>query len=126
MLSAHNEAVIAGGVISSDAVPARNMRRLILACTIGTVVEWYDFFLYGLIAPLVFDHLFFPTLDPVAGTIAVYATFAVGFASRPLGGIVFGHFGDKIGRKSVMLITLLLMGLPRFSWACCPPTSRSA
>jgi MFS transporter, MHS family, shikimate and dehydroshikimate transport protein len=71
----------------------------------------YDFFLYGLIAPLVFDHLFFPTLDPVAGTIAVYATFAVGFASRPLGGIVFGHFGDKMGRRSMMLVTLLLMGV---------------
>ena len=126
MPSAHNETVSGDADSSPDVMQGHRMRRLILACTIGTVVEWYDFFLYGLIAPLVFDHLFFPTLDPVAGTIAVYATFAVGFASRPLGGIVFGHFGDKIGRKSVMLITLLLMGLPRFSWACCPPTSRSA
>jgi MHS family shikimate/dehydroshikimate transporter-like MFS transporter len=111
MRSAHNEAVIGEAAISLDVGQGHKMRRLILACTIGTVVEWYDFFLYGLIAPLVFDRLFFPTLDPVVGTIAVYATFAVGFASRPLGGIFFGHFGDKIGRKSVMLITLLLMGL---------------
>src|ERR1700730_12393932 len=126
MRSAHNEAVIGEAAISLEVGQGHKMRRLILVCTIGTVVEWYEFFLYGLIAPLVFDRLFFPTLDPVVGTIAVYATFAVGFASRPLGGIFFGHFGDQIGRKSVMLITLLLMGLPRFSWACCPPTSRSA
>src|SRR3984893_6979143 len=111
MPSAHNETVSGDADSSPDVMQGHRMRRLILACTIGTVVEWYDFFLYGLIAPLVFDHLFFPTLDPVVGTIAVYATFAVGFASRPLGGIFFGHFGDKIGRKSVMLITLLLMGV---------------
>src|ERR1700736_2620874 len=111
MRSAHNEAVIGEAAISLEVGQGHKMRRLILACTIGTVVEWYDFFLYGLIAPLVFARLFSPTLDPVVGTIAVYATFAVGFASRPLGGIFFGHFGDRIGRKSMMLVTLLLMGV---------------
>src|ERR1700731_1947032 len=111
MRSAHNEAVIGEAAISLEVGQGHKMRRLILACTIGTVVEWYDFFLYGLIGPLVFDHLFFPKLDPLTGTIAVYATFAVGFASRPLGGLFFGHFGDKIGRKSVMLVTLIMMGI---------------
>ncbi|OXC74427.1 MFS transporter [Caballeronia sordidicola] len=86
-------------------------RRVLFASAIGTAIEWYDFFLYGLIAPLVFDSLFFPRLSPAAGTIAVFATFAVGFAARLLGGLVFGHFGDRIGRKSTMLCTLVLMGL---------------
>jgi MFS transporter, MHS family, shikimate and dehydroshikimate transport protein len=108
---AGQQAVTGDPAASAARAEARGTRRLILASTVGTVVEWYDFFLYGLIAPLIFDQLFFPKLDPVAGTFAVYATFAVGFASRPLGGIFFGHFGDKIGRKSMMLVTLLLMGV---------------
>jgi MHS family shikimate/dehydroshikimate transporter-like MFS transporter len=111
VLLARNPAVIGDGADSPDAAQVHRTRKLILASAVGTVVEWYDFFLFGLIAPLVFDQLFFPKLDPVAGTIAVYATFAVGFASRPLGGIFFGHFGDRIGRKSMMLVTLLLMGV---------------
>lgn len=86
-------------------------RRLFFASFLGTMVEWYDFFLYGFIAPLVFEELFFPKLSPLSGIIAVYATFAVGYASRPLGGLIFGHFGDKIGRKSMMLVTLLMMGV---------------
>jgi MFS family permease len=86
-------------------------RRILVAGTIGTAVEWYDFFIYGLIAPLVFDQLFFPKFDALTATLAVFATFAVGFFARPIGGVVFGHFGDRIGRKSVLLCTLLLMGL---------------
>ncbi|MCP1912554.1 hypothetical protein J2R96_005034 [Bradyrhizobium elkanii] len=78
-------------------------RRILIAGTIGTAIEWYDFFIYGLIAPLVFDQLFFPKFDQLTATIAVFATFAVGFLARPLGGIVFGHFGDRLGRKSVLL-----------------------
>jgi metabolite-proton symporter len=86
-------------------------RRVVVAGSIGTAIEWYDFFLYGLVAPLIFDRLFFPALDPTVGTIAVFTTFAVGFVARPVGGLVFGHFGDRLGRKSVLLVTLLLMGL---------------
>ncbi|MGZ5827289.1 MAG: MFS transporter [Xanthobacteraceae bacterium] len=85
-------------------------RRVVISGLIGTSIEWFDFLLYGLVAPAVFDKLFFPKLDPVAGTIAVLGVFAVGWAARPLGGIVFGHFGDRIGRKPIMFITLAMMG----------------
>ena len=88
--------------------------RVVLASFIGTSIEWYDFFLYGTAAALIFNHLFFPTLDPLAGTMAAFATYAVGFFARPLGGIVFGHYGDKSGRKSMLVTTLLLMGLSTF------------
>src|SRR5213595_1246710 len=88
--------------------------RVILASFIGTSIEWYDFFLYGTAAALVFNKLFFPTLDPFAGTMASFATYAVGFFARPLGGIVFGHYGDRIGRKSTLILTLMLMGLSTF------------
>ena len=84
--------------------------RVVLASCFGTAIEWYDFFIYGFLGPLVFDTLFFPKLVPLIGTIAVFATFAVGFLARPFGGIVFGHFGDRIGRKSILMVTLLLMG----------------
>jgi len=77
---------------------------------LGTTIEWYDFLLYGFLAPLVFDRLFFPRLDPLIGTIAVFGVFAIGFAARPIGGLFFGHFGDRIGRKPIMVTTLTLMG----------------
>ncbi len=88
-----------------------NIRRVVIASFIGTTIEWYDFFLYGTAAALVFNKLFFPNIDPAAGTMAAFATYAVGFFARPLGGIVFGHFGDKIGRKSMLVTTLMLMGV---------------
>ncbi|MBV6498611.1 MAG: Inner membrane metabolite transport protein YhjE [Prosthecobacter sp.] len=88
-----------------------NIRRVVIASFIGTTIEWYDFFLYGTAAALVFNKLFFPTIDPMAGTMAAFATYAVGFFARPLGGIVFGHFGDKIGRKSMLVTTLMMMGV---------------
>ncbi|MEQ1861565.1 MAG: MFS transporter [Chthoniobacteraceae bacterium] len=88
--------------------------RVVLASFIGTTVEWYDFFLYGTAAALVFNKLFFPTFDPLAGTMAAFATYAVGFFARPIGGIVFGHFGDRLGRKSMLITTLMLMGLATF------------
>jgi MFS transporter, MHS family, shikimate and dehydroshikimate transport protein len=95
--------------------PDRNtVRRAVLASFIGTTVEWYDFFLYGTAAALVFSKLFFPTFAPGAGTMAAFATYAVGFFARPVGGIVFGHFGDKIGRKSMLVTTLMLMGVATF------------
>jgi len=86
-------------------------RRVVLASFVGTTIEWYDFFLYGTAAALVFNKLFFPTIDPMAGTMAAFATYAVGFFARPLGGIVFGHYGDKIGRKSMLVTTLMMMGV---------------
>ncbi|HEX7080631.1 MAG TPA: MFS transporter [Gammaproteobacteria bacterium] len=85
-------------------------KRMLWSCFIGTTMEWYDFLLYGFLAPLVFDRLFFPSLDPMIGTIAVLGVFAVGFAARPVGGLFFGHFGDRIGRKPIMVTTLVLMG----------------
>ena len=86
-------------------------RRVVLASFIGTTIEWYDFFLYGTAAALVFNKLFFPNVDPLTGTMAAFGTYAVGFFARPLGGIVFGHYGDKIGRKSMLVTTLMLMGV---------------
>ena len=83
-----------------------------IASMLGTTIEWYDFFIYGTAAALIFNKLFFPAFDPLTGTLASFATYTVGFLARPLGGIVFGHFGDKIGRKSMLLITLLMMGIP--------------
>jgi MHS family shikimate/dehydroshikimate transporter-like MFS transporter len=93
----------------------QSLRQVALASFVGTAIEWYDFFLYGTAAALIFDKLFFPSVDPTIGTLAAFATFGVGFAARPLGGIVFGHFGDRAGRKSMLVISLLLMG---FATAC--------
>ena len=99
---------------------ANSTRRVVLASFIGTTVEWYDFFLYGTAAALVFNKLFFPELDPHTGTIAAFATYAVGFFARPIGGIVFGHFGDRLGRKSMLVTTLMLMGIATFLIGCLP------
>ena len=88
-----------------------HLRRVVLASLIGTTVEWYDFFLYGSAAALIFNKLFFPELDPLSGTLAAFATYALGFFARPVGGIVFGHFGDRIGRKRLLMLSLVLMGL---------------
>ena len=87
---------------------------MILASLVGTSLEWYDFFLYGTASALVFNKLFFPNFDPVVGTLLAFATYAVGFVARPLGGIVFGHFGDRVGRKQVLVVTLLIMGIATF------------
>ena len=89
----------------------QSLRQVALASFIGTAIEWYDFFLYGTAAALIFDKLFFPNVSPTVGTLAAFATFGVGFAARPVGGIVFGHFGDRAGRKSMLVISLLIMGL---------------
>src|SRR4051812_7544301 len=82
-----------------------------LASLIGTTIEWYDFFLYNTAAALVFNKLFFPTFDPFVGTLLAFSTYAVGFAARPIGGIVIGHYGDRVGRKSMLVLTLIMMGL---------------
>src|SRR5256885_16083785 len=89
----------------------RSMLPILSASTIGTAIEWYDFFLYGFLAATVFPKVFFPTLDPVAGTIAAFTTNFVGFLARPIGGAFFGWFGDRVGRKSTLIATLLLMGI---------------
>ena len=83
-----------------------------IASLMGTTIEWYDYFLYGTAAALIFNKIFFPAFDPITGTLAAFATYSVGFFARPLGGIIFGHFGDRVGRKSMLLITLFLMGIP--------------
>jgi len=90
---------------------ANSTRRVVIASFIGTTIEWYDFFLYGTASALVFNKLFFPNYEQLTGTMIAFATYAVGFFARPLGGIVFGHFGDKIGRKSMLVTTLMLMGV---------------
>ncbi len=87
------------------------VRRVVTASLVGATIEWYDFFLYGVVAGIVFNKLYFPASDPLVGTLLAYATFAVGFVTRPLGGIIFGHFGDKIGRKSMLVLTLMIMGV---------------
>ena len=87
------------------------LRRVVMASMIGTTIEWYDFFLYGSAAALVFNRLFFPQYDPLTGTLLAFATYAVGFFARPVGGIVFGHYGDRIGRKKLLMLSLVLMGV---------------
>src|ERR1700743_1692219 len=87
------------------------VRRAALASSIGTTIEWYDFFLYNTAAALVFPHLFFPASSPYAGAMASFATYAVGFVARPLGAAIFGHWGDRIGRKATLIVTLLVMGI---------------
>jgi metabolite-proton symporter len=92
-------------------VQRSSLTRVIASSLIGTTIEWYDFFLYGSAAALVFNKLFFPSFDPLIGTLLAFATYAVGFVARPLGGIVFGHFGDRIGRKKLLMWSLVMMGL---------------
>src|SRR5687768_7829783 len=94
--------------------PGSSIRLVAMASLVGTTIEWYDFFLYGTAAALVFNRLFFPTFDPLAGTLAALGTYAVGFVARPIGGIVIGHYGDKIGRKSMLVLTLVIMGVATF------------
>src|SRR5687767_3457144 len=94
--------------VKEDPTP---LRRVVAASIIGTTIEWYDFFLYGSAAALVFNRLFFPEYDPLVGTMLAFATYALGFVARPLGGIVFGHYGDRIGRKRLLMLSLVLMGV---------------
>ena len=113
-----NEAISAHG--ASTATRLRPHRLAGLASMAGTTIEWYDFFLYGTAAALIFNKIFFPALDPISGVLAAFATYAVGFLGRPLGGIVFGHFGDRLGRKSMLLLTLLMMGIPTIAIGLIP------
>src|SRR5262245_20479302 len=100
--------------------PQTSVDRVVGASFIGTAIEWYDFFLYGTAAALVFPKLFFPEIDPVAGTMAAFGTYAVGFVARPFGGVLFGHYGDRFGRKSALVATLMLVGLSTFAIGLLP------
>ncbi|KJY46178.1 MFS transporter [Streptomyces sp. NRRL S-444] len=109
--------------MAASAVPSPSpgsIRRIVAASLIGTTIEWYDFFLYGTAAALVFNKLFFPTSDPLTGTLIAFITYAIGFLARPLGGVVFGHFGDKVGRKKLLVLSLLMMGGATFAMGLLP------
>ena len=96
------------------------LRRAVVASTIGTAIEWYDFFLYSTVTGLVFAKLFFPNSDPLVGTLEAFAVYAVGFVARPIGAAIFGHYGDRIGRKATLIATLMLMGIATFLVAFVP------
>jgi metabolite-proton symporter len=97
-----------------EEVSKSELRTVVLSSLVGTSVEWYDFFLYGTAAGIVFPKLFFPGSDPAVGTLLAFATFAVGFVARPVGGLIFGHIGDRIGRKNTLVATMLIMGVATF------------
>jgi MFS family permease len=97
-----------------DPERARQLRRAIIASTVGTTIEWYDFFLYSTVTPLVFAQLFFPNSDPLTGTLNAFGVYFVGFIARPIGAAIFGHYGDRIGRKAALIASLLLMGFGTF------------
>src|ERR1043165_3179384 len=97
--------------------PSRARRAVVeavIASTVGTTIEWYDFFLYGTAAALVFPKLYFPGQNQFVGVLAAFATYFVGFAARPIGAAIFGHYGDRVGRKTTLIATLLLMGISTF------------
>src|SRR5689334_13572625 len=97
-----------------------SIRQIASASLIGSVVEWYDFFLYGTMAALVFNAEFFPKFDPLTGTLAAFTTFAAGFVTRPIGGVLFGHLGDRLGRKPMLVVTMMIMGLSTFAMGLLP------
>src|SRR5262245_40304834 len=107
MVTSHNQVLPS----RDEATRRGQLVRAVVASTIGTTVEWYDFFLYGSAAALIFPKLFFPNLDPNLGSILSYVTFFAGFAARPLGAAIFGHWGDRIGRKALLVTTMLVMGI---------------
>ena len=109
----------AGGL--TEAAHRSQLRRAVVASTIGTTIEWYDFFLYSTVTGLVFAKLFFPHSDPLIGTLDAFGVYAVGFVARPVGAAIFGHWGDRLGRKSALIATLMLMGLATFLVGVVPP-----
>jgi metabolite-proton symporter len=104
----------------SAADHSAQLRKAVIASTIGTTIEWYDFFIYGTAAGLIFGKLYFPNADPLTATLAAFGTYFIGFASRPIGAAIFGHYGDRIGRKATLIATLLLMGIATFLIAFVP------
>ena len=104
----------------SESEHARQLRRAVIASTVGTTIEWYDFLLYSIVTGLVFGKLFFPKSDPLVGVLEAFAVYTVGFIARPIGAAIFGHFGDRIGRKATLIATLLITGLTTFAVAFVP------
>jgi MFS transporter, MHS family, shikimate and dehydroshikimate transport protein len=99
---------------------SQSMKLIVWASVLGTMIEWYDFLIYGTAAALIFNKLFFPTFDPLVGTLAAFGSYAVGFVARPLGGAIFGHFGDRLGRKAMLMSTMIIMGAGTFLIGCLP------
>src|ERR1051325_6887206 len=117
--------IVAGQALPESAPDAHaQLRRAVIASTVGTTIEWYDFFLYSIVTGLVFAKLYFPKSDPLVGTLEAFAVYAVGFVARPVGAAIFGHFGDRVGRKSTLIATLLLMGVATFLVALVPTYER--
>ena len=104
----------------SDADHSAQLRKAVVAATVGTTIEWYDFFIYGTAAGLIFPKLFFPNQDALTGTLAAFSTYFIGFVGRPIGAAIFGHYGDRIGRKATLISTLLVMGIATFLIAFVP------
>src|ERR671937_2324530 len=115
-------------MIAAKTIPAREhrrqLRRAVIAGTVGTAIEWYDFFLYSTVTGLVFARLYFPRADPLVGTLEAFGVYAVGFVARPIGAAIFGHYGDRLGRKSALIATLMLMGVATFLVAFVPTYAR--
>src|SRR5882724_3571369 len=111
---------IAGYGALSESEHSTQLRKAVIASTIGTAIEWYDFFLYGTAAGLIFGKLFFPNSDPLTATLAAFGTYFIGFVGRPIGAAIFGHYGDRIGRKATLIATLLCMGIATFLIAFVP------
>jgi MFS family permease len=103
-----------------DPASSAQLRRAVIASTVGTTIEWYDFFLYGTAAGLVFGKLYFPNQEPLAATLSAFGTYFIGFVARPIGAAIFGHYGDRIGRKATLIATLMLMGVATFLIAFVP------
>src|SRR6202035_1307755 len=101
-----------GGI--SDAEHQRQLRRALLASTVGTTIEWYDFLLYGTVTGLVFGRVFFPGSSPLIGVLQAFGVFFIGFVGRPIGAAIFGHYGDRIGRKATLIATLVITGIATF------------
>src|SRR5215470_6261482 len=108
----------------SDARHSAELRKAVIAATVGTTIEWYDFFIYGTAAGLVFGKLYFPNEDPLTATLAAFGTYFIGFVGRPIGAAIFGHYGDRIGRKATLIATLLCMGIATFLIAFVPTYSQ--
>jgi MFS family permease len=104
----------------SESAHRNQLRRAIIASTVGTTIEWYDFLLYGIVTGLVFNKLFFPKSDPLVGVLEAFSIYAVGFIARPFKAAIFGHFGDRVGRKAVLIATLLITGFATFAVGLVP------
>ena len=104
----------------SESEHRAQLRRAVIASTVGTTIEWYDFLLYGTVTALVFGKLFFPKSDPVVGVLEAFSVFFIGFVGRPIGAFIFGHWGDRIGRKATLIVTLLVTGIATVLVGCVP------